>query len=122
MFVALPETDAGTAAGGSARLDEVLEQAGSLAVGPGMTTDERTAAWIRELVRSSEVPVVLDADGLNAFAGRAEDLADRKADLILTPHAGEFARRRGGLDAARWRPIAFATSASSPRGPRRRCS
>jgi hydroxyethylthiazole kinase-like uncharacterized protein yjeF len=95
VFVALPETDAGTAAGGSARLDEVLGQAGSLAVGPGMTTDERTAGWIRELVRSSEVPVVLDADGLNAFAGRAEDLADRKADLILTPHAGEFARVAG---------------------------
>jgi NAD(P)H-hydrate epimerase len=95
VFVALPETDAGTAAGGSPRLDEVLGQAGSLAVGPGMTTDERTAGWIRELVRSSEVPVVLDADGLNAFAGRAEDLADRKADLILTPHAGEFARVAG---------------------------
>ena len=95
VFVALPETDVGTAAGGSARLDEVLGQAGSLAVGPGMTTDERTAGWIRELVRSSEVPVVLDADGLNAFAGRAEDLADRKADLILTPHAGEFARVAG---------------------------
>jgi NAD(P)H-hydrate epimerase len=60
-----------------------------------MTTDERTAGWIRELVRSSEVPVVLDADGLNAFAGRPEDLADRKADLILTPHAGEFARVAG---------------------------
>jgi ADP-dependent NAD(P)H-hydrate dehydratase / NAD(P)H-hydrate epimerase len=88
----LPETDAGTAAGGSARLDEVLGQAGAIAVGPGMTTDERTQGWIRELLRSSEVPVVLDADGLNAFAGRPEDLADRKADLILTPHAGEFSR------------------------------
>jgi len=95
VFVALPETDAGTVAGGSDRLDEVLGQAGSLAVGPGMTRDERTAGWIRELVRSSEAPVVLDADGLNAFAGRAEDLADRKVDLILTPHAGEFARVAG---------------------------
>jgi ADP-dependent NAD(P)H-hydrate dehydratase / NAD(P)H-hydrate epimerase len=95
VFVALPETDAGTAVGGSPRLDEVLGQAASLAVGPGMTTDERTAGWIRELVRSSEVPVVLDADGLNAFAGHAEDLADRKADLILTPHAGEFAHVAG---------------------------
>jgi len=34
----------------------------------------------------------LDADGLNAFAGHAADLVDRKADLVLTPHAGEFAR------------------------------
>jgi ADP-dependent NAD(P)H-hydrate dehydratase / NAD(P)H-hydrate epimerase len=95
VFVELPETDAGTAAGGSARLDEVLAQAGALALGPGMTTDERTQGWIRELVRSSEVPVVLDADGLNAFAGRPDDLADRKADLILTPHAGEFSRLAG---------------------------
>jgi NAD(P)H-hydrate epimerase len=60
-----------------------------------MTTDERTQGWVRELVRSSEVPVVLDADGLNAFAGRPDDLADRKADLILTPHAGEFSRLAG---------------------------
>ncbi len=95
VFVALPQTDAGTAAGGSVRLDEVLGQAGALAVGPGMTTAERTSGWIRELVRSSEVPVVLDADGLNAFAGRTADLADRKADLILTPHAGEFSRLAG---------------------------
>jgi len=92
VFVPLPETAAGAAAGGSARLDDVLAQADALAVGPGMTTEERTSAWVRELVRSSEIPVVLDADGLNAFAGRAADLADRKADLILTPHVGEFAR------------------------------
>ena len=95
VFVALPETDGGAVAGGSARLDEVLAQADALAVGPGMGIDERTSGWIRELVRSSEVPVVLDADGSNAFAGRAEDLADRKADLVLTPHAGEFARLIG---------------------------
>jgi NAD(P)H-hydrate epimerase len=43
--------------------------------------------------------MVLDADGLNAFSGRAADLADRHAELILTPHAGEFARL-SGMDAA----------------------
>ncbi|HSD49146.1 MAG TPA: NAD(P)H-hydrate dehydratase, partial [Actinomycetota bacterium] len=109
VFVGLPETDTGSAAGGSARLDEVLAQADALAVGPGMTTDERTAGWIRELVRSSEVPVVLDADGLNAFVGRNEDLADRKAELILTPHAGEFARltevSAGAVEADRVRHV-----------------
>ena len=95
VFIGLPETGSGSAAGGSSRLDEVLGQAGSLAVGPGMTTDERTQGWIRELVRSSEVPVVLDADGLNAFAGHTDALADRKSELILTPHAGEFSRLAG---------------------------
>ena len=39
---------------------------------------------------------VLDADGLNAFTGRASELAERRADLVLTPHAGEFARLSGG--------------------------
>ncbi len=95
VFAPLPETDAGSIEGGSDRLEEILGQADALAVGPGMTTDERTAAWIRELVRTSEIPVVLDADGLNAFAGRAPELADRKSELVLTPHGGEFARLAG---------------------------
>lgn len=95
VFAPLPETDAGTASGGSDRLDEIMGQADALALGPGMTTDERTAAWVRELVRSCEIPVVLDADGLGAFAGRAAELADRKADLVITPHAGEFGRLAG---------------------------
>ena len=54
-----------------------------------------TAAWIRELVRSSEVPVVLDADGLNAFEGRLGEMADTRARLILTPHVVEMARLTG---------------------------
>ena len=95
VFVDLPETEAGAISDGSDRFDEVLGQADALARGPGMTADPVTAEWIRGVVRSSEVPVVLDADGLNAFAGRADELADRKADLVLTPHAGEFARLTG---------------------------
>jgi NAD(P)H-hydrate epimerase len=95
VFAPLPETDAGAVGGGSERFAEILAQADAVAIGPGMTTDERTGAWIRETVRASEVPVVLDADGLNAFAGRAADLADRRADLVLTPHLGEFERLTG---------------------------
>ena len=41
------------------------------------------------------MPFVLDADGLNAFAGRAAEIADRKSDAILTPHVGEFVRLSG---------------------------
>jgi ADP-dependent NAD(P)H-hydrate dehydratase / NAD(P)H-hydrate epimerase len=93
VFAPLPETDAGTVANGSERLIEVLGQADAVALGPGMTTDDRTTAWIREFVRSVDVPIVLDADGLNAFAGRAAELADRRGDLVLTPHVGEFVRK-----------------------------
>ena len=100
VFAPLPETDAGTAAGTSERLEEILAQADALAIGPGMTTDERTAAWIRELVRSCEIPVVLDADGLNAFAGRADELADRKSDLVAHARTPASSRRLSGLDGA----------------------
>jgi NAD(P)H-hydrate epimerase len=59
VFAALPETDAGTASGPGERLTAMLGEAGAVAIGPGMTTVERTAEWIRELVRSSQVPVVI---------------------------------------------------------------
>lgn len=92
-FVALPET-----ADGTAILDPVLEQldgVDAVALGPGMTTQSETAYEIRRLVRASPVPIVLDADGLNAFAGHASELADRRAEVVLTPHAGEFGRLAG---------------------------
>jgi ADP-dependent NAD(P)H-hydrate dehydratase / NAD(P)H-hydrate epimerase len=60
-----------------------------------MTTNDETAAYVRTLVRSCPVPLVLDADGLNAFVGHVPDLADRRAPAVLTPHAGEFARLAG---------------------------
>ena len=96
-FLALPETPEGTVAPeATAVLAERLAAADALALGPGMTTNPVTAAWIRGLVASTPVPTVLDADGLNAFAGRASELASRRADLVLTPHTGEFARLSGG--------------------------
>jgi hydroxyethylthiazole kinase-like uncharacterized protein yjeF len=94
-FIPLPATDAGTVAGPADRLDEVVRSADAVAIGPGMTTNEETAAFIRSFVRSCPVPIVVDADGLNAFAGRTGELADRRADAVLTPHAGEFARLAG---------------------------
>jgi NAD(P)H-hydrate epimerase len=95
VFAPLPATSSGAIAGGSERLDGILEQVDAVAIGPGMTTDPQTQAFVRDVVRSSRVPVVLDADGLNAFAGRAGELADREGELVLTPHAGEFARLAG---------------------------
>jgi hydroxyethylthiazole kinase-like uncharacterized protein yjeF len=98
-FLGLPETDEGTVADTGDRLADLVAAADAVALGPGMTTQKRTADWIRTFVRSCPTPVVLDADGLNAFSGRAAELADRHAELVLTPHAGEFARL-SGMDAA----------------------
>jgi NAD(P)H-hydrate epimerase len=66
-----------------------------LAVGPGLGLVGETAAVVRELVRQVRLPMVLDADGLNAFAGRLGELAEREAESILTPHPGELARLLG---------------------------
>jgi len=96
IFLPLPETSAGTASETSwPALREGLESAGALAIGPGMTTDPSTVALIRRLVAGSPVPFVLDADGLNAFAGAGADLAARDSDAVITPHAGEFGRLTG---------------------------
>lgn len=95
-FLPLPETPEGTVAPEATELLAArLAGADALALGPGMTTHEATAAWIRRTVADSPIPVVLDADGLNAFTARAPELAARRADLVLTPHAGEFARIAG---------------------------
>jgi hydroxyethylthiazole kinase-like uncharacterized protein yjeF len=97
-FLPLPETAEGTIAASTSPLEQGLGAADAVAVGPGMTTQEETAVFVRTVVRSCPVPLVLDADGLNAFVGHVPELADRRSPAVLTPHAGEFARL-SGLDA-----------------------
>jgi ADP-dependent NAD(P)H-hydrate dehydratase / NAD(P)H-hydrate epimerase len=95
-FLPLPETDDGTIATEGARaVLERLAAADALAIGPGLTTNEQTVAFVREVVRRSPVPLVIDADGLNAFTGDGAALGDRQAEAVLTPHVGEFTRLTG---------------------------
>lgn len=64
-----------------------------LAVGPGLGQYPETQEFIRGMVAQTELPVILDADGLNAFAGQADKLRERKSKFIaITPHPGEMAR------------------------------
>jgi hydroxyethylthiazole kinase-like uncharacterized protein yjeF len=95
-FLPLPETADGTVATEAIEpLLDRLQSADALAVGPGLTTESETVAFVREIVRRSPVPLVLDADGLNAFTGDGAALADRQSDAVLTPHVGEFTRLTG---------------------------
>jgi NAD(P)H-hydrate epimerase len=64
-------------------------------LGPGLGSTEPISAAVRRLVLAVELPLVLDADGVNAFAGRAGELAGRKAPTVLTPHPGELGRLLG---------------------------
>jgi hydroxyethylthiazole kinase-like uncharacterized protein yjeF len=93
VFLPLPQTSDGAVSG--AALGPVLEAAAgadAIAIGPGLGRNEETAAFVRDLVSRSPVPLVLDADGLNAFDGAAGALRDRVSEAVLTPHDGEFSR------------------------------
>ena len=99
MTVPLQATRAGTMAlknmqGG--RWKKIENGKSVLAIGPGLGTEAKTQQCVRTMVRSTELPVILDADGLNAFDGRADELRQRKSKfLAITPHPGEMARLLG---------------------------
>lgn len=99
MTEPLDSTDAGTATRGSnpnGVLARIEKGKACLAMGPGLGEHPETQAFIRSLVRQSELPIILDADGLNAFAGAGDALRDRKSKfLAVTPHPGEMARLLG---------------------------
>ena len=95
-FLGLPATPDGSIS--EAAWDVIapeLEGFDAVAVGPGLSTHEETAALARRLVTESVIPVVVDADAVSAFAGRASDLTRRGAPGVITPHEGEFARLFG---------------------------
>ncbi|MEO6815172.1 MAG: NAD(P)H-hydrate dehydratase [Edaphobacter sp.] len=77
------------------RLKRLMKGITVLAVGPGLGTDGDASEFARELVAKTEVPVVIDADGLNAFAGKTELLQGAGRTMVLTPHPGEMARLAG---------------------------
>jgi len=75
---------------------ELEEGKNALGIGPGLGTHKQTQEFIRTVVAQTELPVVLDADGLNAFAGDGAKLRKRKSKfLCVTPHPGEMARLLG---------------------------
>ena len=94
MTEALSETADGIDADG---VDRVLEWARDVvAVGPGLGAAASTREFVRQLVDRATMPMVIDADGLNAFAGDPDRLAGREGrDVIITPHPGEMGRLVG---------------------------
>jgi NAD(P)H-hydrate epimerase len=75
------------------RFQRIAEGKTVLALGPGLGLHSETQDFIRKVVLQTGLPVVLDADGLNAFAEKADELNRRKAKfLAITPHPGEMAR------------------------------
>lgn len=100
MTEPLPETVSGSISRSSAtRALDLLTQRDALALGPGLGTEPGARAAVASMVGKRRAPIVLDADGLNAFAlGGARSIARLKAGrypMVLTPHVGEAARLLG---------------------------
>ena len=101
MTEPLPETHAGTIsmqALDRCRLDKLVEGKTTLAIRPGISSNPETAELVRRVVNRYSLPLVLDADGLNAFAGAMDSFRTdvRPAGAaVLTPHPGEMARLTG---------------------------
>ncbi len=96
----MTEPLAETSAGGinTSALDRVVELASTMtvvALGPGIGRQPETFAFVHELVKRVKCPLVIDADGLNAFQGKTELLDGRDRPLVLTPHPGEMSRLTG---------------------------
>jgi hydroxyethylthiazole kinase-like uncharacterized protein yjeF len=100
MTVPLPDADGALAPEAAEPALARAARAGVLVLGPGFGRAEGSLALARELAQRAELPVVIDADGLNAHAERLGELAGRAQPTVLTPHAGELGRLLGeGSDA-----------------------
>lgn len=83
-----------------------LRSADVCLIGPGLGRSQEINEIVSSLIRNADIPLILDADGINAVSGNIDILDEAKAPIILTPHAGEYKRLGGGeygsrLDSAR---------------------
>jgi hydroxyethylthiazole kinase-like uncharacterized protein yjeF len=94
MTLPLPEAEGarGLGEGALSPLNDFLGDKTAVALGPGLGTHPETQVLVRALVRDCPLPMVVDADGLNALAGHLDVLKDAAGPRILTPHPGEMAR------------------------------
>lgn len=97
MTKSLPETKDGTlsAAGFEEVLDIVENKMDAIAIGPGLSQNVETQGLVRKLANEIRKPLVLDADGLNAFSGKCNFTQRENLNTVITPHPGEMARLIG---------------------------
>jgi hydroxyethylthiazole kinase-like uncharacterized protein yjeF len=95
MSVGCPGGDGCLAPASAKALLRAFEGAAAAVLGPGVGRDPGSVELVREVLGAIEAPLVLDADGLNAFAGDLGPIAARDAPTVLTPHAGELGRLLG---------------------------
>ena len=94
MTLALPEQDGKFSSNAYRRIIDFISKrkVTSLVIGPGMGKGAGVTRLVKRLLTSVHLPIVLDADGLNALAGSPAFLEKAKGDVIVTPHPGELSR------------------------------
>ena len=93
MIRPLPETTARTTGlKALSNIEDMTSWADVLAIGPGLSQHQETTELVRQVVSRSPLPVVLDADGINAFINHTELFSACASDIIMTPHIGELSR------------------------------
>ncbi len=96
MTVPLPETNEGTLSKKAKnKILELLEGKTALAIGPGISSNPETVELICTIISETSIPIIVDADGLNALASNMDILSECKSPVVLTPHPGEMSRLTG---------------------------
>lgn len=95
MSVGCPGGDGCLAPGSLKAVVRTFERAAAGVLGPGLGRDPGSVELARDAVAAIGAPLVVDADGVNAFAGELDRIAGRGAPTVLTPHAGELGRLLG---------------------------
>jgi len=91
----LPVEDKGKgvfAASAFTAIKKFSERVDSAAIGPGISQTEETEGLVRKLIQNLDIPIVLDADGINCVAAEPGILKKAKSPLVITPHPGEMSR------------------------------
>jgi NAD(P)H-hydrate epimerase len=118
IVIPLPQTSDGTIADAAHRvLAPHVEKANAIAIGPGLGRNDETDAFVRDFVARCPKPVVVDADGLTAFVGHAQEFKKAKASVTITPHDGELSRLTGDrIPTAALERIAYSAKAARQLG------
>jgi len=96
MTAPLPETEEQSVSDEAlGKLLEISKGKRVVALGPGLSRHPNSASLVLQMLRKIQLPVVLDADGINALEGKYKELSALKTSLVITPHPGEMARLLG---------------------------
>jgi NAD(P)H-hydrate epimerase len=96
MTYPLPETEESSLSlEAEKEIFKLMEGKTAVAIGPGLSTHPETSALVRKIVARCPLPMVIDADGLNALSSDPDALAKCRGRAVLTPHPGEMARLAG---------------------------